>query len=136
MTGLFHAHSGLRYLVLLVGLLTFVYAVLGWVSRRAPGRGDRVLMSAFTGLLDLQGLLGIGIMAFGVYYPRLMGHLGLMVLAIAAAHLTAVRARRETEARNAHLLRAVGVLVTLALIVAAIHAIGRSIFGSAPPSVS
>jgi heme A synthase len=85
MTFLYQAHSGLRYLVLLAALgavVSLAYALaMGRVDRSA-----RVLPVAFTALLDLQVLLGIGLVIGGVFPDAAVGHLAMMVLALVAAH--------------------------------------------------
>jgi heme A synthase len=133
--GLFHAHSGLRFLILLVGIVAVVNYTLARRSKRAPSRGDRILMAIFTGLLDLQLLLGVGIVATGLFYPALMGHIGMMVFAVVLAHVCSVAARRTTDPVRAHTLRLVGALGALLLIVGGIQAIGRAILGTGVPSM-
>ena len=128
---LYHAHSGLRYLVLLVGIVAALLFAYGLVTRRPVGAA-RGLTAAFTGLLDLQILLGLGLVLGGVYYGALIGHIVTMVLAAAAAHVSSVMARRGTDERRSLTIRLVGVLLTLALIAAGVMAIGRSLFGAGP----
>ena len=131
MNALYMAHSGLRYLVLLAALAALVALAIALAARRpvAAGRG---LAAAFAGLLDLQILLGIGLVIAGVFYGALMGHLVLMVAAAVAAHATSVMARRATDERRATTTRLLGVAVALACIVGGILAIGRSVVGTAP----
>jgi predicted acyltransferase len=133
MTFLYHAHSGLRYLVLLAGVIAAIYFTVGYFARRPDERLGRVLMGVFVGVLDLQILLGILLVLGGIYYPMLIGHLSLMVLAAVAAHAAAVLAKRPGDARRAHGLRLMGILVALALIVAGVSAIGRGLFESRAP---
>ena len=47
---LFHAHSGVRYLVLLAGLIAVVYAAIGLFGRKPYDRGGRITMQLFVGL--------------------------------------------------------------------------------------
>ena len=128
---LYHAHSGLRYLVLLVGLVAALVFAYGVVARRPVGAA-RALTAAFTGLLDLQILLGVGLVIGGVFYGALIGHLVTMLLAAVAAHVSSVMARRATDERRALVIRLLGVVATLLLIAVGITAIGRGVFGSAP----
>ncbi len=126
MNFLFHAHSGLRYLVLLAGLVALAYFVSGLATKRPVGKGVRVLGALFTGLLDLQILLGLIMVAMGRYYPRLIGHIVMMVLAAAVTHaLLVINRKRPTPG---YVLPLVAVLVALALIVGGIMAIGRGVF--------
>lgn len=125
MTALYHAHSSVRYLVLLLAIVVIAFAVHGYLTRRATGKGDRISMGAFTGLIDLQVLLGVGLIAMGIFYGALMGHLMMMILAAVAAHAASVMARRA-EGQRAHAIRLAGVVLALVLIVGGIMAIGRS----------
>jgi heme A synthase len=127
-TTLYMAHSGLRYMVLLAGILALVYFLVALSSRRPQERAGRILMAAFVGLVDLQVLLGLLLVFLGIWYPALMGHLVLMVLAAAAAHAASVLARRAVDSQRAHATRLVGVVLTLLLIAGGIMAIGRGIF--------
>jgi hypothetical protein len=127
---LFHAHSGLRYLVLLAAVAALVVQAMGVFGRGPYGRASRISMAAFTGLLDLQIVLGIAMVVLGCFYGALMGHLMMMVLAAAAAHGCSVFARRQADARRAHTVSLVGVVLALALIVGGIGAIGRTPVGS------
>lgn len=136
MTALYHAHSGVRYLVLLLALVVALVALHGLVTRRASGGGDRKLMSVFVGVLDLQILLGIGLVLMGIFYGALMGHLMMMILAAVAAHAAAVMARRTTDGRRAHGIRLAGVALALLLIVGGIMAIGRSPLQTSIPTPS
>ena len=54
-----HAHSWLRWFVLLVGLLAIARAIIGRSSGRPWSRADDRLGAAFVGLLDLQLLIGL-----------------------------------------------------------------------------
>lgn len=123
---LFHAHSGLRYLVLLTGVVAVLYYAYHWLGRPQE-RASRVLLAVFTGLLDLQVLLGIALVVGGTFYPALMGHLTMMLLAVVAAHLFSVLSRRSEEVRRANGLAVAGVLLSLVLVVGGILAIGRAV---------
>ena len=80
---LFHAQSGLRYLVLLVGVIALVYAAVAAARRQPWSSTTRGLLLAFTGLLDLQVLLGVVLVFVWRFYPALWGHIVMMVLAAA-----------------------------------------------------
>lgn len=140
MTGLFYAHSGLRYLVLLAGAVAVVYLAVALARRRPAARADRIVMAIYVGLLDLQVVLGLILVATGIFYGALMGHLVMMLAAAAVAHAAAAVARRgdaaPDPARNPNRIRVIGVLVSLGLVAGGIVAIGRSIFGSGAPSVT
>jgi hypothetical protein len=133
-TMLFHAHSGLRYLVLLAALAAIAACAYALATDR-PVRAARGLTAAYAGLLDLQILLGIALIVSGIFYGALMGHLVMMVLAAVAAHAASVLARRQAVARVGEKFRLVGLVASLVCIVGGIMAIGRSVFGSGAPTV-
>lgn len=128
----FHAHSGLRYLVLVAGIVAAAYALVGWArGRDYDGRGA-LLGRIFVGVLDLQVLLGV--VLFGLillsasFYPALIGHITMMVLAAAVAHgFENAQKRRRAEGRS-FALQFTGIAISLLLIVGGIVAIGRPIF--------
>jgi hypothetical protein len=126
MNFLFQAHSGLRYLVLLAGLVALAYFVSGLAMKRPVDKGVRVLGSIFTGLLDLQVVLGLIMVAMGRFYPQLIGHLAMMLLAAAVTHVLLVVNRKRPS--PGYVLPLVAVLVALALIAGGIMAIGRGVF--------
>src|SRR5688572_23961545 len=104
MNMLYQAHSGLRYLVMLAGIAALIALAIDLSTKRQSGAA-RGLSAAFTGLLDVQVLLGIALVIGGVYYGALMGHLMMMILAVAAAHATGILAKREADARKATIAR-------------------------------
>jgi hypothetical protein len=126
MNFLFQAHSGLRYLVLLAGFVALAYFVSGLAMKRPVDKGVRVLGSIFTGLLDLQVVLGLIMVAMGRFYPQLIGHLVMMLLAVAVTHVLLVVNRKRPS--PGYVLPLVAVLVALALIAGGIMAIGRGVF--------
>jgi len=135
MTFLYYAHSGLRYLVLIAGVVALVYFAVAFFAKRPAQRADRIIMSSFVGFLDLQILLGLLLVIGGIFYPMVIGHLLMMALAAVTAHLSAIKAKRALDFRVAHQIRLVGTLITLGLIVAGIAAIGRGIFESRAPMI-
>ena len=135
MTGLYYAHSGLRYLVLVLGFIALVLSGYGYFAKRPAVGTHRIAMAAFTGVLDLQLILGILLVIAGIMYDALVGHLMMMLLAAATAHGAGIYARRASDDRRVHGIRLVGVGLALLLIFGGIAAIGRSIFGSGPPSI-
>lgn len=122
---LFHAHSGLRYLVLLAGVVAVVVLAAGWLGRRPLGRLARIATGAFVGLLDLQVLLGIALLIGGRLAPGIWGHAVLMVVAAAVVHVASAVNRRQPAPR--HVLPLAGVLLALTLVVGGILAIRDSV---------
>lgn len=126
MTPLLHSHSGLRYLVLLAGILALAYFAYGLATKRPFDKTGRILGSVFVGLLDLQILLGLAMVFMGLYYPQLMGHLAMMLLAAVVAHVLLVINRKRPTPN--WVLPLAGVALALLLIVGGIMAIGRGVF--------
>lgn len=131
MSFLYHAHSGLRYLVLLAALAALVALAYALATGRA-GRAARVLPAVFTGLLDLQVLLGIALVIGGLMPDIVVGHLVMMVIALIVAHGASILAGRTADERRALTIRLVGIILALVIIIGGIMALGRSVFGSAP----
>lgn len=124
---IFMAHSGLRYLVLLAALAAIITAALGLRDSGPAGKGERMAGAIFTGLLDLQVLLGIILLTMWQFYGQLMGHLTMMVLAVAAAHAGGVMARRREPASSGSAIRLGAYVLALVLIIGGILAIGRTV---------
>jgi len=75
-----NAHSGLRYLILLAGVLTVLYAMYGVASGRAYDKVIRILATSFAGTIHLQILLGLALLLSGTgFQPVLIGHLSMML---------------------------------------------------------
>lgn len=130
MNVLFQAHSGLRYLVLLAAVVAIGYHAYALLSRKPVTRSARITASTYAGLLGLQVLLGLALMAAGIYYGALIGHLVMMVLAVGVVHMTGAMARKAAEPKNFYEIRLTGLVVSLVLIVLGIAAIGRSVLQS------
>lgn len=124
-----NAHSGLRYLILLGGVLTVLYATYGTASGRAYDKTMRIVASSFVGTIHLQILLGLALLFSGRFQPAVMGHLFMMLLAAAAAQIPVSVMRRRPDEQKSYLPHAVGALAALAMIAAGILAIGRPIVG-------
>lgn len=123
------AHSGFRYLVLVMGVVVIAYAAYGLVTKAEYGKQMRALSAIFTGVVDLTVLLGFATLFAGTFYPQLGGHIVMMILAAVLAHVVhGVMKRRPPEAQTftPHI---VGTAIVLACIVAGIMAIGRPIVG-------
>lgn len=123
---LFAAHSGLRYLVLLAGVVALAWFAWGKLGSRPFVRPAPALLAAFTGLVDLQALLGIVLLVGGRRPPIVWGHVALMLIAVVALHLAAgIHKRRPRPA--GHGLPLLGVALALGLILVGILSLGRPI---------
>ena len=81
MTALLHAHSGLRFLILLLGAVNIVVLLVGLATKKPFGKLHRILGASFAGSLHLQLLIGLTLVAMGRWFPALIGHLTMMLLA-------------------------------------------------------
>lgn len=113
-------HSLLRWAIVLVAVIAVLRFAASWLRGGAFGRLDRGLMTGFSGLMDLQALLGLiylfwsGLSGDGFPAYRIL-HAFIMIVAVAVAHMGA-RSSGSPDAiryRNALL----SVVVSLALIV-------------------
>lgn len=130
---LYHAHSGLRYLVLLAALAAIVGLAYALASGRAI-RAAQIIASSFAGLLDLQILLGIALVIGGIFPDAVVGHLVIMILAAVSTHAGSVIGRRASSVRRELGIRLASIALAVALIAGGIMAIGRGVFQSAPVS--
>lgn len=96
MKALLYIHSWLRWVIVLVGLIALVIHVLGLVQKKSYNSMSSGLLSAFTGLMDLQMVVGLiqliagwqGFVSAGGGFPRAqVEHAFTMLLAVAAAHV-------------------------------------------------
>ena len=93
---LFYAHSGLRYLVLLMGLVALVFFAYGLATKRPVDKLVRILGSSFVGMLDLQVLLGILLVfTWPVVDGRILTHMVTMLLAAGLTHVLLVVNRKR-----------------------------------------
>jgi len=104
MTILFMAHSGLRWLVLLVAAVAVVKFALGWLQGGEFKGMDRGLASGFSGLMDLEVTLGILFLLWngfsGTGFPVYrIEHGAVMILAAVTGHLPARWRNADTKLR-------------------------------------
>ena len=126
---LLHLHSGLRYIVLLLGVVVIAYAVYGVATKRAYDQRMRALAAAFTGAIDLTALAGIAHLLTSRFYPQLGGHIALMILAVAVAHVVSAVMKRRPPDQRTYMPHVVGTIIVLAVVSFGILALGRPIIG-------
>lgn len=110
-------HGEMRWLVALMAALVVVKFLIGWLGRRNYTSLDRTLLTVYTILLDINVLLGLIILFFGGGFtgPRLE-HATTMILAVIAAHMTALWRRSTDDTvkfRNQLLLVALSLILVL-----------------------
>ena len=127
---LLHAHSGFRYLALLVGIMVIAYAVSGMVTERAYDQRMRVLAAAFMGFVDVTILLGFAIVFTARVRPTGLGaHIVMALLATTVSHIVYSVQKRRPPAERTYPPHIVGTLIVLALIAWGLVAIGRPVVG-------
>lgn len=114
-------HGEMRWLVALAGVVAIVRYALGW-ARRSEFKGlDRGLMAAFTGLLDLNLLMGL-ILLFGLGGELTAGrieHATTMFLAIAVVHSSAMW-RKSDDAVKKFRNNLIVIVVAVVLVIVAV----------------
>ncbi|CAN5799802.1 hypothetical protein BH20GEM1_BH20GEM1_12450 [soil metagenome] len=120
---LFSAHSGVRYLVLLAGLVALAWFVWGLAAGRPFTRPAPALLAIFIRTLDIQVLLGLALLIGGRRPPGIWGHVALMLSAMAFVHVIDKRRRRKPG----YGLPLLAVAGALSLIVVGILSIGRPV---------
>lgn len=126
----FYAHSGFRYMILLLGVATILYALFAASTKRPYDKPMRALSSGLAGAMHLQILLGFALIFAGRFSPGIAIHFVTMLLAAAAAQIPVSVMRRRPEEEKSQLPHAVWAAVALAIVAAGILAIGRPIIGS------
>ena len=85
-------HSFVRWIIVVVAVAAIVKFAIGWAANSFFKAMDRGLASGFSGLMDLQVLLGLiylvwnGLTVSGFPTYRIL-HAGTMIIAVAVAHL-------------------------------------------------
>ena len=122
---LLHAHSGIRYLILVAAVAVVGYALYGMVGGREFDERMRKLGGIFAGLMHLNILVGVGLLFVGRFYPQLAGHVFMMVFAAVAAQIVPSVMRRRPMEERTFAPYIVSTIVSLGLLWAGLAAIGR-----------
>jgi hypothetical protein len=113
-------HGLVRWLVAVVAIAAIIKFALGWLRQMPYTAVDRGIMSAYTGLLDTNLLLGL-ILFFslgGFPMPRIE-HASTMIVAIIVAHLSAIW-RKSDDAAKVFRNNLIVVAISFALIISAV----------------
>ena len=94
-------HSIVRWLIVLVGLVALVKFLIGWARKSEFSKMDRGLSAGFSGLMDLQVLLGFVFFFWNgsvVGYPMFrIEHMVIMLVAAVVAHLPSFMKKTENK---------------------------------------
>ena len=115
-TGMMHAHSGWRYVVIAVAILTIIKMLLGWFGSGKWSTMDQRLGMAMPVVLDIQLLLGI---VLWILEQRWIAsdalasweHPVTMLVAVIIAHYTWVRAKRTEDDRDKYRIASIGYII-------------------------
>lgn len=140
-TGLFHSHSGLRYIVLALLLLVILKATLGFLGNKPFQSFDKKLSLSLLISTHIQFVLGLlvyfsspnvqfneGTMKDPTLRYWAVEHLIGMLLAVALITIAYSTAKRMTEDLAKHKRLAIFNALALLIIVATILQSGRPVF--------
>ncbi len=95
-------HSIVRWLIVIVGVFVLGKFLAGWVRKSEFTKMDRGLSAGFSGLMDLQVLLGFvfffwsGLAGGGFPMPRIE-HMTVMLVAAVLGHLPSFMKKAENK---------------------------------------
>lgn len=137
-TGFLHAHSGLRWLVLILIVLSIILAFSGWVKKREWSKTDQMSNLLLMVFMDIQFLVGMVLYLFlspmtkAAFndFGAAMGnstlrfyaveHILMMVIALALVHIGRSRTKKDMAPWKKHRAAAIFYTVSLLVILAAI----------------
>jgi len=120
---LLHAHSALRWIIVVAAIGAVALFGYSWLAKKSFPKPARILGAAYSGLLDLQVLLGAIFMIYtgvkGAGFPLYrIEHMVLTILAAVVAHLP--RKWRDAAADVYHRNTFLTILASLVLIFVAV----------------
>ncbi len=113
-----HLHDLLRWGILLAALITMLKYFIGWFSQKEWDKSDNILGAVFTGLMDLQFLVGIILylflspitkMAFQDFGTAMnnadlrfyaVEHITMMLAALALVHVGRVKTKKAKTSKK------------------------------------
>jgi uncharacterized membrane protein len=140
-TGLFHGHSGLRYLVLVLLLVVIVRSIAGFLRNKPFNQLDNALSLGLLITTHIQFLLGLilyfvspsvqfneNTMKDSVLRYWAVEHLVGMLIAVVLITIARSTAKRMTESLAKHKRLAIFNSIALLIIIATIMQSGRTVF--------
>jgi hypothetical protein len=119
---IFQAHSGWRWIVILVAVVALVKLLIGWLMGARWSRLDQGLGAALPIVLDIQLLLGLVLWIVEQRWNggdplRSFEHPVTMILAIVAAHITWSRVKKSDVDQVKYRTAVIGFAIALILVV-------------------
>jgi hypothetical protein len=125
----FHAHSGLRYLALLVGVAVLGYGAWRLAGRRGHDSTLYNLAGTYRLLMDVTFLMGVAVLFARRSALGIGPHIVVMLFATLVAHLVpAVMRRRPPEERSV-MPYLVATAVSVGLVLVGTAMLGRPVLG-------
>lgn len=137
-TGFLHAHSGLRWLVLILIVVSIALAFVGWIKKREWTKTDQTSSLFLMIFMDIQFLVGIVLYLFlspmtkAAFndFGAAMGnsalrfyaveHILMMVIALALVHIGRAKTKKDIAPWKKHRVAAIFYTISLLVILAAI----------------
>jgi hypothetical protein len=118
-------HSIVRWLVVIVAVVAVVRYALVMAGKAQSSGMDRGLMSGYTGLLDLNVLLGvIIIIGLGEWEVVQIEHAVTNIIAVVVAHVFAQRAKKIEDPKLKARTSLLGVVISILIIVVGVAFVG------------
>lgn len=124
------AHSGWRFIVLVVFVAAIVRMIYGWISNGQWGVWDNRLGVAVSVVVGIQALLGVIVWIAGQHwagYSTLAAweHPITMLIAVAVAHITTSRIKKQTTDQEKFRTATIGFAIAALIVVLGIARITR-----------
>jgi len=118
-------HGLVRWLAVIVAVVAVVRYALVIAGRAQPSGMDRGLISGYTGLLDLNVLLGvIIIIGLSEWETVQIEHAVTNIIAVAVAHIFSQRAKKIEDPKLKARTNLLGVVISLAIIIVGVAFVG------------
>ncbi len=126
--GILHAHSGLRWLVVIFLVLAIVKSLAGWLGKKEFNKSDNIVALILLSVTHLQFLVGLGFYLIGGSYNLLsnmsnsaarfwgMEHGLSMIIAIVLITLGRVKSKKAATDELKHKKGAIFYIIALVLI--------------------
>ncbi|HTP10750.1 MAG TPA: hypothetical protein VMP08_21000 [Anaerolineae bacterium] len=117
-------HSIVRWLVVLIAIMAALRFVLVMAGKAQSGGMDRGLMAGYTGLLDLNVLLGLVLIIGLGFTAQHIEHAVTNIIGVAVAHIFAQRAKKIEDAKLKTRTNLLGIVISILIIVVGVALVG------------